>query len=177
MYISAAETYSHLITARFTPFHEKDGIKKKWRLVLDRAEKVKSKIEELGGQVGRVDTGDEGVEAEILERGGRMNGLALEKWEEPYAREFECAKGREGERYRDKRQTELAQDQIDLGAEWAEVSAEAWAEGEKEKQAEGRIVVTQGAGADCSVVAGMTVCLEHNRRWRRKVRLLAPRSL
>ena len=103
-----------------------------------------------------------------------MNGLELGRWEEPYAREFEYAKGREGERYMDKRQTELAQDQIDLGAEWAEVPAEAWAEGKKAMEDEGRIVVTQGAGADCSVVAGMTVCLEHNRRWRRKVRLRAP---
>ena len=162
LYISSAETYSQLISFKLTPPHEKDGIKKKWRLVLDRAEKVKAKIEELGGQVGRVDTGDEAEEADIVRRGGKINGLELSVWSEPYEREFEIGKGAV---FRDKEQTELAVEQVELDPEWAEVGKDEW----DRSQEEGRVVVTQGAGADCSVVAGLTVCLEHNRRWKRKV--------
>jgi calpain-7 len=108
-----------------------------------------------------VDTGDELVESQILDRGARMNGLELQAWREPYKGDFDL----KGARYQEERRTELAQDQVDLGAEWAEVESDAWISREKDE----RVVVTQGAGADCSVVAGMTVCLEHNRRWKRQL--------
>jgi calpain-7 len=162
LYISAAETYSHLLTSSLVPESERAGIKKKWRLVLDRAEKVKARVEELGGHVGKVDVGDEGVEEDIRRRGGRMNGLELGLWREPAEREFR------GEVYRDAAQPDLADEQVRLGAELAPVENEAWDVRMPTGQAE-RWVVTQGAGADCSVVAGIGVCLEHNKRWKRRV--------
>lgn len=160
LYISAAETYSHLLASSLVPDPDKAGIKRKWRLVLERAEKVKNRIEELGGQVGKVGIGDEGEEEAVRRRGGRMNGVDLDRWSLPSNGEFELGRGV----YRAESQPDLAVERDTVV--WREVDEKAWTVvvGEEE-----RWMVNQGAGADCSVVAGLGVCLEHNRRWGTKV--------
>lgn len=162
LYISAAEAYSHLLSSSLVPEADKAGIKRKWRLVLERAEKVKHRIEELGGQVGKVGVGDEGEEEAVKRRGGRMNGIDLERWPIPSKKDFEIR----GEGiYRADSQPDfpdLPGDEV----EWAEADKEGWDVRMREGE---RWVVHQGAGADCSVVAGLGVCLEHNRRWGTKV--------
>ncbi|RSH94436.1 cysteine protease [Saitozyma podzolica] len=155
LYISSAEAYSHLLSSKLVPAQDVLGIKKKWRLVLERAEKVKKRVEELGGHVGRAGVGDEGEEAAVVRRGGRLHGIETELWRIPSEREFV------GETWRGV-QPELAEEQIKLRAQWAETPREAW----KTQMEKGRRwVVRQGVGADCSVVAGLGVCLEHDRRW------------
>ncbi|KAI9632395.1 calpain-like protease palB/RIM13 [Dioszegia hungarica] len=169
LYISAAETYSHLLASSLVPDPDKAGIKRKWRLVLERAEKVKNRIEELGGQVGKVGIGDEGEEEAVRRRGGRMNGVDLDRWSLPSNGEFELGRGV----YRAESQPDLAVERDTVV--WREVDEKAWTVvvGEEE-----RWMVNQGAGADCSVVAGLGVCLEHNRRWGTKLAMdsLYPQS-
>ncbi|KAK1920912.1 calpain-like protease palB/RIM13 [Papiliotrema laurentii] len=149
LYISAAENYSHLISSGLAPEHDKANIKKKWRLVLERAEKVKRRIEDLGGHVGKVGVSDEVEEEAILHRGGVMNGVHLDMWTPGLIRY-------EG----DIAQPELAEEQEELGPEWADVDPATWSISTSNEW-----VVRQGHGADCSVVAGFGACLEHNRRW------------
>lgn len=161
LYISAAEAYSHLLASRLVPESEVPGIKKKWRLVLERAEKVKKRVEELGGKVGKSEIGDEGEEAAVRRRGGRINGVDVVEWQGlPSDREFALLPG--GAPYVGLR-PELAQEQLEAGVEWVPAPLESWDRGGIDKKA--RYVATQGVGADCSVVAGTSVCLEHNRRW------------
>lgn len=165
LYISSAEAYSHLLSSKLVPAQDVLGIKKKWRLVLERAEKVKKRAEELGGHVGRAGMGDEGEEAAVVRRAGRLHGIETELWRIPSDREFV------GEPWRGV-QPELAEEQIKLRAEWAETPREAW----KAQMDKGRRwVVRQGVGADCSVVAGLGVCLEHDRRWGTSVSALSQR--
>lgn len=145
------------------PETERAGIKKKWRLVLERAEKVKGRIEALGGQVGRANIGDEGVEDSIRRRGGSLNEITAPLWREPSDWEFQL--GKEGA-FRDGSQPQLDKGQLALDPEWAEVLPEAWIDlGNQDP----RWILRQGPGADCSIVAGMGVCVEHNRRWKTTV--------
>ena len=130
-------------------------MKKKWRLVLERAEKVKARVEELGGQVGKADVGEVGEEQGVLRRGGVMNGVQMELWIEPSEREWKGL-------FRDGSQPELANEQKALQAEWAELSETAWDVGRGKLE---RWVVRQGPVADCSVVAALGVCMDHNRRY------------
>jgi len=127
--------------------------------VLERAEKVKRRVEEFGGQVGRAEIGDEGEEGAARRRGGVMNGVQIDMWVEPSEREWSI--GKEGV-FRDSRQPELADEQKALNAEWAELPTSTW-DVDEEKHI--RLIVQQGPGADCSVVAGLGVCIEHNRKW------------
>ncbi|WWC68846.1 uncharacterized protein I206_102782 [Kwoniella pini CBS 10737] len=153
-YISAAEIYSHLIASNLVPDHDITNIKRKWRLVLERAEKIKSRIESLGGQVGKVEIGDEGEEAAILRRGSKVNGIDVPLWNgEPGSREFE------DERYTEIRQPELADEQIRHNPIWREVPAENW-----DNQGDNWIL-KQGPVSDCSVVAAIGVNLEHDRQF------------
>ncbi|OCF58147.1 calpain-like protease palB/RIM13 [Kwoniella mangroviensis CBS 10435] len=155
-YISSAEVYSHLLASSFVPAHEVSNIRKKWRLVLERAEKIKYRIESLGGQVGKVEIGDEGEESAVLRRGSRINNLELPLWTgEPSGSEF-----RE-DRFIDDRQPELAEEQLKYNPIWKEVPVEAWS---SDKDGD-RWVLKQGPVSDCSVVAAMGVGLEHDRRF------------
>ena len=132
------------------PESEKANVKKKWRLVLERAEKVKKRIESLGGHVGKIEVSDDVEEEKIIARGGHINGFNLDLWTDgriDYGGPVV--------------QPELAREQTDLDPEWATVEDEEW-DVDLSKE---RWVVRQGPGADCSVVAGFGACLEHNRRW------------
>ncbi|WVR04018.1 hypothetical protein IAU60_001017 [Kwoniella sp. DSM 27419] len=154
IYISAAETYSHLIASGLVPAVESSNVRKKWRLVLERAEKIKARIEALGGQVGRVEVGDQGEEAAVIRRGGHINGVDIPLWTEPTPRLFE------GEPFVDPSQPELAEEQTCQVPIWSEQPAESWKVGTDE-----RWVLQQGPVSDCSVVAAMGVELEHNRQF------------
>lgn len=161
LYISSAESYSHLLSSDLVPAHERDTIKKRWRLVLERAEKVKKRIEDLGGHVARVDPGDEGAEEAVVRRGGVMNGHKLGLWREPSPREFEGGEFREGEE----------PDMPDVDVIWRDIGKEEW---DCEVSKDEVWTVRQGTGADCSVAAGLGVSLEHNRLWGSNVRRVIP---
>jgi calpain-7 len=163
LYISAASSYSYLITSNLVPDVERPNIKKRWRLVLERAEKVKTRIKELGGVVGKAVLDDEGEESAIIRRGGIINGISAETWRSPNGDEFKMSKTGE---YIDVRQPVLAREQVERGAIWQRVEAKEWdvAVSEDEKW-----VIRQGPGADCSVVAGLSVCYEHDRKHQTKV--------
>lgn len=165
LYISAAEAYSHLVSSTLVPEADRAAVKKKWRLVLERAEKVRKRIEELGGHVGKAPVSDEGEEEVIKRRGGSLNGLELDFWSNPSGRQFS------GEIYREDEQPELAKEQEDLRPVWKEVSPHSW---EVEMKKDERWFVRQGPGADCSVVAGFEACLEYNRRWGQNVGIPNP---
>ncbi|WWD16725.1 hypothetical protein CI109_101156 [Kwoniella shandongensis] len=153
-YISAAETYSHLLSSKLVPSTEIPTIKKRWRLVLDRAEKIKSRVEQLGGQVGKAEVGDAGEEAAILRRGGKVNGLDLPFWVEPKESWFV------GEHeYRDEVQPELAEEQIKAQAEWRELPVDTWDQNSEEDG----FSMRQGPIGDCSVVVAIGVKLQHNK--------------
>lgn len=159
LYISSAETYSHLLSSSLVPEHEREAIKKRWRLVLERAEKVKRRIESLGGQVGKVEAGDEGVEAAVARRSGAINGLQLDEWRgDPPDTWFE---GEDGQ-FREEREPDMP----DVDVIWQEVDRGAW---DIDMGKVERWTVRQGTGADCSVAAGLGVCIEHNRLWDTKV--------
>jgi calpain-7 len=158
LYIASAESYSHLLSSGLVPAHEKEAIRKKWRLVLERAEKVKKRIEGLGGQVAKIDPGDEGTENAVVRRGGLMNGCKLDLWHEPSPREFE------GSEYREVKEPDMP----DVDVVWKDIGKEEWA---CDVGREDVWTVRQGTGADCSVAAGLGVSLEHNRLWDSKVRL------
>lgn len=171
LYIASADAYSHLLSSGLVPAHERDGIKKRWRLVLERAEKVRKRIEQLGGHVGRVAPGDEGEEAAVLRRGAIMNGIELLEW--PTDSLVLPERMFQGEKYREGKQPEMP----NVEAVWVDIPDTAWQAGPststntgKEEQGE-RWTVRQGTGADCSVAAGLGVCIEHNRVWHTKVRL------
>jgi hypothetical protein len=137
------------------PSHERETIKKRWRLVLERAEKVKKRIEDLGGHVGKVDPGDEGLESAVVRRGGLMNGLKLDQWTGPPTRGFD------GEVYREKEP-----DMPDVDVVWRDIDEAEWEPPVNKDEA---WIVRQGTGADCSVAAGLGVSLEHDRLWGSKV--------
>ncbi|WVQ94450.1 hypothetical protein IAU59_001529 [Kwoniella sp. CBS 9459] len=153
-YISAAESYSHLLASNLVPANDVPGIRKKWRLVLERAEKIKARIESLGSQAGRVEIGDQGEEGAVLRRGGKINGVNVDLWSEPVNRYFE------GERYREEYQPELAEEQIKRLPVWKEVPPESW-----DNVSGDEWVMRQGPVSDCSVVAAMGVELGHNRNF------------
>jgi calpain-7 len=164
LYISSAESYSHLLSSNLVPETEKPTIKKKWRLVLERAEKVKNRIEELGGVVGKVGVGDEDEEGSILRRGGIINGVTTQLWREPGTADFALTKS--GEVWRDVRQPVLATEQVDQDAVWTLVDEREW---EVKSSTKERWLVRQGPGADCSFVAGLGVSMEHDKRWKTQV--------
>lgn len=132
-------------------------------MVLERAEKVKTRIEELGGQVGKVGVGDAGEEESVRRRGGTMNGVDIPTWSIPSDGDFEP--GKEG-LFRLRQQPDLAMPLEQPPAEWAELPEISW---NSRILPDERWVVNQGVGADCSVVAGLGVCLDHNRRWGTRV--------
>jgi len=163
LYIAAAEHYSLLLSAKDVPEYERANAKKRWRLVLERAEKVKKRIEDLGGHVGKVGAEDEVEEAAVVARGGNMNGVKLEIWRDPSPGALRAV----GEAV--EVQPELAKEQEALDPEWAPLPASAW----DTNLGQGKWVVRQGPGADCSVVAGLGACLEHNSRWNTSVSYLS----
>jgi len=122
--------------------------------VLERAEKVKRRIEELGGRVGALEVDAASEEAAVLRRGGSINGVKADVWRLPPDREFT------GPEFRDTHQPELAQEQLRLDPSWAPLPPSAWT-GLKGAH----WCVRQGPGADCSVTAGLGACLAHNERW------------
>lgn len=121
LYISAAEAYSHLLSSALVAKVDRSTVTKKWRLVLERAEKVKKRILELGGRVGAAETDDEAEEAAVCRRASRFNNVVAEPWRAPPPdREFV------GDRYRDLTQPELADEQLAHDPEWAEVTPSLW---------------------------------------------------
>jgi hypothetical protein len=128
-------------------------VQRKWRLVLERAEKVKRRIEGLGGRVGAASVDEEAEEAAVVRRGARINGFQAALWRAPP--DFEFA----GAVWSDARQPDLAAEQLALSPEWAPVPASAW------DAPPGMWEVRQGPGADCSVTAGLGACIAHNARW------------
>lgn len=167
LYVSSAETYSHLLSSDLVPPSERETIRKRWRLVLSRAEKVKQRIEQLGGKVGKVDIGDEGLEAAVKRRAGLINGIQLLEWTEPTPREFELSSKGSGMGYKEDVQPEMP----DVDVEWTEIPENEW---ECVIKAQERWTVRQGTGADCSVAAGLGVCIEHNRTWNTNVSVTSP---
>ncbi|ORY29529.1 hypothetical protein BCR39DRAFT_531983 [Naematelia encephala] len=161
LYVSAAEAYSNLLSSSTVPESERLAIKKKWRLVLERAEKIKLRIAQLGDQVGRAAVGDAGEEDNIVRRGGIINGVVTEIWNEAGPSCSEFTLGKQGV-WTDASQPPLAKEQIALSPEWAEIDKDSWNVTEENSS---RWMVKQGPGADCSVVAGLGVCMEHNRLW------------
>lgn len=154
LYISAAEAYSHLLSSALVAKADRHTVTKKWRLVLERAEKVKKRILELGGRVGAAEIDDEAEEAAVCRRASRFNNIVAEPWRAPPPdREFV------GDRYRDLTQPELADEQLARDPEWEEVTPSLWDLKGSDWQ------VSQGPGADCSVTAGIGSCLAHNQRW------------
>ncbi|EIW69089.1 hypothetical protein TREMEDRAFT_39376 [Tremella mesenterica DSM 1558] len=165
LYISAAQSYSHLLSSGLVPSSDVSAVKKKWRLVLERAEKIKRRVEELGGQVGKASVGDEGEEKAVLRRGRKINSYEFEEWVEPSSREFDI--GEEGRWKGD----ELALPHREGPVDWLESTNLSWTgfEEKMRRRGQGRCVVRQGIGADCSIAAALTVCLEHNCRWGTKL--------
>ena len=92
-----------------------------------------------------------------------MNGVKLEIWREPSPGALRAV----GEAV--EVQPELAKEQEALDPEWAPVPTGAW----DINPGRHKWVVRQGPGADCSVVAGLGACLEHNRRWNTSVSYLS----
>jgi hypothetical protein len=129
-------------------------VQRKWRLVLERAEKVKRRIEALGGRVGTREVDGVAEEAAVLRRGGILNGVKAEVWRSaPHDSEFL------GEVFVDT-QPELAKEQERADPVWKPVAAAGW-----EVVRVHGAGVRQGPGADCSVTAGLGSCLAHNERW------------
>ena len=156
LYIASAEQYSNLLASNAVPESERATVKRKWRLVLERAEKVKRRIEELGGQVRKPEASDEGQEQAVLRRGIEINGIRAERWSVPSDSAFSGATFTDPDG-----QPELAKEQEELSPEWIEPPRDTWGVQLRKH----RWLVGQGPGADCSVVAGLCSCLEHNRRW------------
>ncbi|KIR26024.1 calpain-like protease palB/RIM13 [Cryptococcus deuterogattii LA55] len=156
IYISAAEAYSHLLSSKLVPQSDIDAVKKKWRLVLERAEKVKSRIEQLGGHVAKAEMGDEGEEIAVLRRGSLINGVAVELWRPPGDR-FDA-----GESYREAVQPELAAAQLDMDPEWKDIQPDSW---RQQASNENDWVMRQGPVSDCSIVAAMGVGVKHGEQF------------
>ncbi|TXT11061.1 hypothetical protein VHUM_01812 [Vanrija humicola] len=164
LYIQAAESYSHLLSSSLVAKEDRTQVSRKWRLVLERAEKVKRRVEELGGRVGSTEIDDEAEEAAVIRRGSRINGANAEVWRGPPPdREFTLS-AKEGV-FRDGLQPELAVEQLALDPEWAELPASAW----EDVEASTSWAVRQGPGADCSITAGLGSSLAHNTRWGTKL--------
>jgi calpain-7 len=162
-YVSAAEAYSHLLGSALVPAPERGTIQRKWRLVLERAEKVKRRIEALGGRVGAQGLDEAAEEAAVVRRGGVVNGVQCGMWASGGELSGEVDSG--GERgvvlFRDSAQPELAAEQIRLEPSWTTLPDASWTT----ITTTGRWTVRQGPGADCSVTAGLGACLAHNERW------------
>ncbi|GMK56635.1 hypothetical protein CspeluHIS016_0304750 [Cutaneotrichosporon spelunceum] len=150
LYLQAAEAYSHLLQSSLAPASEREGVQRKWRLVLERAEKVKRRIEGLGGRVGAASVDEDAEEAAVVRRGARVNGFTAAVWRTPA--DFEYT----GTVFRDTRQPDLAAEQLALSPEWAPLADTAW------EARRGMWEVRQGPGADCSVTAGLGACIAHN---------------
>ncbi|OXB33391.1 calpain-like protease palB/RIM13 [Cryptococcus neoformans] len=156
IYISAAEAYGHLLSSKLVPPSDIETVKRKWRLVLERAEKVKSRIEQLGGHVAKAEIGDRGEEKAVLRRASLVNGVAVELWQPPGDR-FDA-----GESYREAVQPELAAAQLDMDPEWKDIQADCWLH---QAPNEGDWVMRQGPVSDCSVVAAMGVGVKHGEQF------------
>lgn len=126
--------------------------------MLERAEKVKKRVEGLGGKVGAAGVDEEAEEAAVLRRGARINGFQADVWR-GCPPDFEFA----GATFHDARQPQLADEQLALDPEWAPLPESMW------KAEDGMWKVRQGPGADCSVTAGLGACIAHNARWGTKV--------
>lgn len=160
LYVSAAEAYSHLIQSGLVAPHDKPTVQRKWKLVLERAEKVKRRVEELGGRVSNPEVADELEESAVLRRSSRINNVSAEAWRAaPPDREFSSSAP-----FVDPAQPDLASEQLVLDPEWAELPRGAW-----DVSPSGHWEVRQGPGADCSVTAGLGACLSHNEKWGTKV--------
>lgn len=120
--------------------------------MLERAEKVKSRIEQLGGHVAKAEIGDRGEEIAVLRRASLINGVAVELWRPP-GDTFDA-----GEPYREAVQPELAAAQLDMDPEWRDIQADCWLH---QAPNEGDWVMRQGPVSDCSVVAAMGVGIKH----------------
>lgn len=131
--------------------------------MLERAEKVKSRIEQLGGHVAKVEIGDRGEEKAVLRRASLVNGVAVELWQPPGDR-FDA-----GESYREAVQPELAAAQLDMDPEWKDIQADCWLH---QTPNEGDWVMRQGPVSDCSVVAAMGVGVKHGEQFGTAVSLL-----
>ncbi|KAL7419785.1 cysteine protease [Cryptotrichosporon argae] len=147
LYVSSAEHYSRLLSSRLVLDTETAAVKKKMRLVLERAEKVKTRLAALGAPAGRVEVGA-GEEDEIVRRSARVNGRELPRWAEPGAREFEGAMWEQS----------MVDTPRDAEVTWGEPMGE-WG------RRKGKWVVRQGRTADCSVAVALAGCWEHDRRW------------
>ncbi|ORX36377.1 hypothetical protein BD324DRAFT_651615 [Kockovaella imperatae] len=158
LYISAAEVYSSLLSSHTASEQDKAQIRKKWRLVLERAEKVKKKIESLGGSVGKALMTDEGEEEKIKARSSTLNGIKAEIWEGHGIQ----AELRDTKPYIDGLQPELTDEAAKLDHSWHAQPDSHWG---RDINKTDRWVARQGLGADCSVVAALSGCMEHNRKW------------
>lgn len=131
--------------------------------MLERAEKVKSRIEQLGGHVAKAEIGDRGEEIAVLRRASLINGVAVELWRPP-GDTFDA-----GEPYREAVQPELAAAQLDMDPEWRDIQADCWLH---QAPNEGDWVMRQGPVSDCSVVAAMGVGIKHAGQFGTAVRFL-----
>ena len=154
-YIAAAEGYSHLLSFSQISDAEKAAIKKKWRLLLERAEKVKRRIETLGDQAGKAAVNDAIQEEGIFRRSGRINGCECEVWVEPNQADFEPG----DEPYKETSWMDRTIGGHDV--DFVRAAPEAW---ENEWGPIARWMAVQGIGEDCSIAAVLGACLEHNRR-------------
>ncbi|WWC87652.1 uncharacterized protein L201_002542 [Kwoniella dendrophila CBS 6074] len=158
-YILAAEIYSNLISSNLVPLHEISNIKRKWRLVLERAEKIKGKIENLGSQVGRVEITDQGEELAILRRSSKVNGIDIPLWtSEPCKNEFQSI-----EKFIDDRQPELAEEQLKHNPLWKEIPPDCW---DTKYSDNSSWILKQGPVSDCSVVVALGVRLEYDKQFK-----------
>lgn len=124
--------------------------------MLERAEKVKSRIEQLGGHVAKAEMGDEGEEVAVLRRGSLINGVAVELWRPPGDR-FDA-----GEWYREAVQPESAAAQLDMDPEWKDIQPSSW---QQQASNESDWVMRQGPVSDCSIVAAMGVGVKHGEQF------------
>ena len=161
LYVKAAQSYSQLLSHHELQPAQRPTIIKRWKMVLDRADKLKKAIESRGGAVGRVAAGDEGREAEVRRKGGIVNGIQLGEWSGPPRAATEKA-------WIDPQPPALSPAQVGLDADWRRVT---WPSGSiKGKEvAVGDMEIEQGPGADCSVVAALAVCVGHNCRFKSSV--------
>ena len=111
----------------------------------------------------------DGEEEDIIrQRGSVINGISTRIWPAPHDGVSEL--DTEWEPFMDGTQPDIPATASSSNVNWHGMSSACW---ESKPTARERWVVRQGPGADCSVVAGLSVCLEHNRRWRSRVSLVA----
>nr|ODN98585.1 calpain-like protease palB/RIM13 [Cryptococcus depauperatus CBS 7855] len=156
VYITAAETYGLLLSSKLVPKNDIQLVKKKWRLILERAEKIKARIEQLGGFVGKVEIGVAGEELAVLFRGSTINGVDAPLWVKPESHMDE------GDLFRESEQPELAGSQLELDPEWREIAEDIW----RLQTSKSEHTMKQGLVSDCSIVAAMGVGIEHGKRFK-----------